>query len=120
MSRVKVQDCGQIWFPARHGVCGKCKSQNLEDYECPHEGILAEYTVRDAPFTDPNGTHLFGKGNRIIAMVKLDDGLHVWSDLEDYSPEKAKVGMRVRIVLRRWMRESNGNWQYGYGFVLDY
>lgn len=115
----KCRSCGQIWFPKRHGVCGKCNSQDLADYECPHEGVVAEYTVWDTPYTSLNGTQLFGAGNRVVAMIRLDDGLHVWSDLEDCDPKKVKVGMRVRMVVRKWMRESNGNWLYGYRFVPE-
>lgn len=113
----KCRSCGQIWFPKRHGVCGKCNSQDLEDYECSHEGVVAEYTIKDEPFTHLAGSQLFGRGNRVIAMIKLDDGVHVWSDVEDCPPEKVRVGMRVRMVMRKWTRESNSNWQYGYRFV---
>ena len=113
----KCRNCGQIWFPQRHGVCGKCNSSDIEEYQCAQEGIVEEYMIKDNPFTDLSGTHLHGRGKRILAMIKLDDGIHVWSDLEDCPPESVNVGMRVQMVTRKWMRESNSNWQYGYKFV---
>ncbi len=113
----KCKSCGYLWFPKRHGVCGKCNSQDLEDYECKHEGSVVEYTVTDNPFTPLTGSHLYGTGKRVIAMVRLDDGVYIWTDLEECAPDRVQVGMRVQMVLRKWIRESNTNWQYGYKFV---
>ena len=113
----KCKSCGQLWFPARHGVCGKCNSQDLEDYECAHEGAVVDYVIKDNPFTDLSGEHLYGKGRRVVATVKLDDGVMIYTDIDDCKPEDIKTGTRVRMVVRKWMRESNSNWQYGYKFV---
>lgn len=113
----RCRSCGAIWFPARHGVCGKCNSSDIEEYQCAQEGSIAEYIIKDNPFTDLSGSAPYGRGKRVVAMVKLDDGLYVWSDVVDCPPEGVSVGMRVRMTTRKWMRESNSNWQYGYKFV---
>jgi len=113
----KCRNCGQIWFPRRHGVCGKCNSNNLEDYQCAQEGTVTEFTIKDNPYTDLTGTHLYGSGKRVIAIVRLNDGPYVFSQVEDCPPDKIRVGMKVRMVLRKWLRESNSNWQYGFRFV---
>ena len=113
----KCKSCGQIWFPARHGSCGKCNSQDLEDYQCAQEGVVSEIFIKDNPFNDLAGTELYGRQKRVPALIKLDDGVYVWSEVNDCPIEHVKVGMRVMAVFRKWLRESNSNWQYGYKFV---
>ena len=113
----KCAGCGEIWFPQRHGVCPKCYGRELTPYQCPHSGEVIEFLIKDNPFTDLSGTQYHGRGKRIIAMIRLDDGLHVAADIEDCSPSDVHTGMRVRLITRKWMRESNSNWQYGYKFA---
>ncbi len=104
-------------LPARHGSCGKCNSQDLEECQCAHEGVVAEFFIKDNPFNDLAGTELYGGGKRVPALIRLDDGVCVWSEVNDCPVEEVKVGMRVKAVLRKWLRESNSDWQYGYKFV---
>lgn len=113
----RCRGCEQLWFPRRHGVCPKCHGHELEPYACAQTGEVEEFIVKDNPFTDLSGTHYHGRGKRVLAMIKLGDGLHVCADLEDCAPKDVRSRMRVRMVTRKWMRESNSNWQYGYKFV---
>ncbi len=113
----KCAGCGEIWFPRRHGVCPKCHGRDFAPYQCPHTGEVIEFIIKDNPFTDLSGTQYHGRGKRVIAMIRLDDGLHVAADLEDCSPADVHPGMRVKLSTRKWMRESNSNWQYGYKFT---
>lgn len=113
----KCLGCGQVWFPQRHGVCPKCHGRELVAHHSPPTGKVEEFLVKDNPFTDLSGTHYYGRGKRVLAMITLDDGVHVCADLDDCAPAEVKVGMRVKMVTRKWMRESNSNWQYGYKFV---
>jgi uncharacterized OB-fold protein len=56
---------------------------------------------------------------RFVAIVRLDDGTHIETELVDISEEQVnenQAGLRVRLVFRKIRRESNGNWCYGYKF----
>lgn len=112
----KCTECGSLWFP-RRAVCGKCHSLNVETYACPHTGTIAEASINDIPILA-----FVGHGESIpkySVMVKLDDGLHVLSEVVDADdPEKIAVGKRVKMVLRKARREGNSNWAYVYKFVL--
>jgi uncharacterized OB-fold protein len=49
-------------------------------------------------------------------MVKLtQEGIYIGpTEIVDCPPEKVKDGMKVKMVLRKFRRESNGNWMYGF------
>jgi scaffold protein (connect acetoacetyl-CoA thiolase and HMG-CoA synthase) len=113
----KCAGCGEIWFPRRHGVCPSCHSRELDPYQCPHTGEVTEFIIKDNPPTDRPGTQYRGRGNHVIAIVRLDDGLLVAADLEDCQPADVHPGMRVQLVTRKRTRESGGDVRYGYRFA---
>lgn len=114
----RCKDCGQLWFPRRgKGVCGKCNSRNLEDYECSHTGRIL-YHWCNAFFLTPTGYGEWGMNKRVSALIELDDGVHIFSEIVEAEPEEIQDGMRVEMVVRKHRRESNGNWFYAYKFVL--
>lgn len=109
--------CGQKFFPGRVGlVCPACYKREMQPYECAHTGEIVALALDDIGFP----AHGYGDYMpRIMIMVRLDDGIHVMSELMDAaSPADAQVGMRVRMVLRKHRREDTGAWVYGPRFVL--
>jgi uncharacterized OB-fold protein len=50
-------------------------------------------------------------------MIRLDDGLHIEAEIVGVLHEQAKPDLRVRLVLRKLRRETNGNQMYGYKFT---
>jgi len=113
----KCKDCGELHFP-RRVVCPNCNQRNLEPYEHPHTGEIVTCYISDNPWGA-----LLGLGEqvpRIPAIVKLDNGVHVFTEIIDFEdPQDIKAGMRVQMVLRKLRRESNSNWLYGYKFILS-
>jgi uncharacterized OB-fold protein len=89
----------------------------MKPYECAHTGVI----VTVAP--DDMGFPAIGYGDylpRMQAIIRLDDGVHVMSDImEVENVEDVKVGARVKMVLRKHKREDTGAWVYGFRFVLD-
>ena len=109
--------CGQKFYPGRVGlVCPTCLKREMQPYECAHTGEIVALALDDIGFP----AHGYGDYMpRIMIMVRLDDGIHVMSELMDVSsPADAQVGMRVRMVLRKHRREDTGAWVYGSRFVL--
>ncbi len=110
----KCTSCGQLWFP-RRSVCAKCSSRDLESYECSHEGEVVCHWENIAKGAVPMG---YGEQRpRIPTVVKLTDGVHVFTEIIETSPEEVYDGMAVKMVLRKQKRESNSNWTYGYKFI---
>lgn len=116
----RCQSCGQLWWPRRTGVCGKCNARHLEDFEFSHEGeVVAGYAaaLRHGRPVVLHGYEVYGD-TRIFALVKLKEDVYVGpTEIVDCTPEQFREGMKVKMVTRRLRRESNGNWMYGYMWV---
>jgi uncharacterized OB-fold protein len=110
--------CGQTYFPPRTGlICPSCQQRAMEPYACARSGELV------AVAQDNMGFPAWGYGEslpRLMVIVRLDDGLHVMSDVVEVAdPAEVVPGARVRMVLRKHRREDTGAWVYGFRFVLD-
>ncbi len=103
--------CGMDHFPGRH-VCPKCHSRDLAAREFPGTGRVVCTAVDHSP--------LMGHAEEVpkaLAVIRLgEDGPCVIADLVDCDAGQAKEGLGVELVLRKWRRETNGNYMYGYKF----
>lgn len=105
--------CEAIYFPRRPS-CTQCQGQKMTPYQCSHTGTVV--TI----WAQINLTRLLGYSDlptRQIALVRLDDGIHIETEIVDVASDQSKPGLRVRLVLRKMRRESNGNEMYGYKFT---
>lgn len=117
----KCKKCGTLWFPPRDfNVCGKCNARELEDYEFSPEGEITTYFSQREQYGHQNvhGYEVIGWSGRDMSLVKLKEGNYVYADIVDAEPGEMKDGGKVKMVTRKMRRESNGNWCYGYKFVL--
>ncbi|CAN7254467.1 Zn-ribbon domain-containing OB-fold protein [Pseudomonas brassicacearum] len=112
----RCQDCEEIFFP-RRTVCGACNSLNVEPYRCSRTGTIQVSAHAENPILAAMG---YGETvPRFMAMVRLDDGLVIASEIVDVTdPRQVVSGAPVRMVIRKHVRESNLAWQYAYKFVL--
>lgn len=109
--------CGEKFFPPRTGLlCPNCHERAMEPYPCAKTGEIIAVAV------DNMGFPAAGYGEimpRLQAMIRLDDGIHVMSDIMEVSdPANVVPGARVKAVLRKHKREDTGAWVYGYRFIL--
>ena len=105
--------CEAIYFPRRPS-CTRCEGQKMTPYQCSHTGTVV--TI----WSQINLTRLLGYSDlptRYVALVKLDDGIHIETEVVDIASDQSKTGLRVRLVFRKLRRESNGNEMYGYKFT---
>lgn len=110
--------CGEKFFPPRTGlICPNCQERAMEPYLCAQSGEI----VAIAP--DDLGFPAMGYASnlpRLMAVIRLDDGVHVMSDIiEVADPAEVVPGARVKMVLRKHKREDTGAWVYGFRFVLE-
>lgn len=89
----QCKDCGAwVFFPGP--ICRKCFSVNLEWKEASGKGKVYAYsTVHRAP----------GKAFKVdapyaVALIELDEGVKIMSNVVDIEPDDVKVDMRVEIV----------------------
>jgi 2-acetylphloroglucinol acetyltransferase len=110
-------ECNEIFFP-RRSVCGACNSLEVKPYRCARTGRIEVMVQAANPLLAATG---YGEiVPRYLAMIRLDDRLVIASEVVDVcDPEQLKTGARVRMVIRKHIRESNLAWQYAYKFVLD-
>src|SRR5258706_6346069 len=104
----RCEACSRSFFPARL-VCPECRSRALVEARFgPHGRVL---------LSGEDHTPLMGhagRATRPFALVQLDGGPVVLSELVDVDFAAVEDGMPVELVLRKWRRESNGLYQYGY------
>ena len=109
-------NCGNAFFPAR-SLCPKCRHASvgkMTPKSFSGEGVVDSFTVVHAP---PAGFEL--QAPYILAIVKLEEGPKVTTQIVDAKPEQVKVGARVKKVFRRINADGeSGVIHYGYKFEL--
>jgi len=107
--------CGARYFPPRK-ICPKCGSRDLEEYPLPEKGKVLSWTVVRYP---PDMFSDFAP--YVLGLIELDDGTRIVAQIADVSIDEVKVGMRVRMTIRRAFEEgSSGIIRYIYKFVPDF
>lgn len=92
---VRLQQCDQghwLFFPRTH--CPTCGSRQLAWRKVSGEGQLYTYTVARVP-TMPEFTD---EMPQLLAVVELDEGVHINTTLVGVAPEQLRVGQRLRPV----------------------
>lgn len=113
----RCADCGELYFPPRAGlVCPKCMGRNLVDYLPPKRGVVVTCWVDDVAYPAIGYTE---QPPRSIVVVRLEDGIHVISEVVEAEGARIEAGTRVRAVIRKHKREDTGNWVYGYKFLVE-
>ena len=81
-----------IFYPRIN--CPECGSTELENVEAAGTGTIFTYTVARRP------THraFAPAGDYVIAIVELDEGPHVTTNIVECSPEDVSIGMAVEVV----------------------
>lgn len=92
---VRIQQCDQghwLFFPRTH--CPTCGSRQLDWKTVSGEGELYTYTVARVPTLPEFSDEM----PQLLAVVKLDEGVHINTTMVGAKPEDLKVGQRVRPV----------------------
>ena len=102
--------CGNKYFPARP-VCS-CGSTEFKAYSLAKKGEVVTWTViNNAPIGFEKYTPY------MVAMIELEDGLRIISQLVDIDPEEVSTGLKVEACFRKVKEDGKtGILQYGYKF----
>lgn len=87
----KCADCAAYTFiPAP--CCSSCLSENLEWVDSSGQGVLYSYTLVHRP-QQPSFEVPY-----IVAVVELEEGWHMLSNLKDVAPEEVEIGMPLEVI----------------------
>ena len=113
----RCDNCGKVFFPPR-AVCSTCHRKSIgkmTSLKLKGTGEVHSYTlVHDAP------AQLEMLKPYVVAIVKMDEGVMLTSQLIDCDPKKVEIGMRVKTTLRKLGEDGPAGviW-YGYKFVPE-
>jgi uncharacterized OB-fold protein len=110
----KCGGCDTVDFPPRI-VCPKCGRKsigNMERVKLSGRGVVVSYTVvHDAP------AQFEMLKPYVLAIVELEEGARVTSQIVDVGPDEVKIGMPVEATFRRLGSEGDaGVIHYGCKF----
>jgi hypothetical protein len=95
--RLLVQRCTacQAYVFIPQPICTRCQSPALAWVESSGRGVVYSYTVVHRPprpaFAAPY----------VVAIVALDEGWHMLTNLVDCAPAEVRVGLPVEVSFRR-------------------
>ena len=114
--------CSSLWFPSRD-VCRKCSNSKMEDFTFDGSGIIETFTIIRTPSSDSSsegGEVVARFSPYIMAIIQLDQGPCLTSEIVDCDPEEVEIGKRVVSVFRKISQQgSKGVISYGYKFKLS-
>ncbi len=109
----KCKNCGYIAFPLRL-VCPMCKAELFEIVKLNDEGKILTFTIIRV------GPDKFSKQTPYaVAIVELNDGVKITTQIADADVEKIEIGQKVRIVFRKIQEDGKaGILCYGYKSII--
>ena len=115
LKAVRCGNCGKVFFPPR-AVCSVCHRKSIGKMECTNlrgEGEVYSFSVvHDAP------SHFEILKPYVVAIVKMDEGVMLTSQVIDADAKDVHIGMRVKATLRRIGEDGPGGViYYGYKFM---
>ncbi len=94
----KCLDCGQVQFFPRP-VCVRCFSRNLGWQESQGNGTIYSFTLVRVPRSRAYRRQVEKTGIPIVvALVDLDEGIRVMSEIIDSPIDKLALGAKVKLV----------------------
>ncbi len=95
--KLRVQKCADcnayIFIPAP--CCSNCLGESLEWVDSSGRGELYSYTVVHRP-QQPSFNVPY-----IVAVIELEEGWYMLSNLQDIAPEEVEIGMPLEVVFEK-------------------
>ena len=106
----KCTHCNKYFYPKRT-ICSSCRrAGKMEDVRFKGKGKIFSYTVIRVP---PSGFKFYAP--YVVAIVDLDEGCKIVTQVVDVDLDKVKIGMPVTTCFRK-IREDNNSGIILYGF----
>jgi len=110
----KCLQCGKVFFPKRV-ICPECRRRgDLNDIKLSGQGKIYTYSVIHTPTEEFKTMAPY-----VVAIVELEEGAKITTQIVDCKPEDVKIGNHVEMVFRKIREEGDdGVISYGYKFRL--
>jgi uncharacterized OB-fold protein len=106
----KCTICNGVYFPPRV-ICPKCRRKgNIENLQFKGKGKIYSYSIVHTPTDDFKEIAPYA-----VAIVELDEGAKVTSQLVDCDVKDIEIGDPVEMVFRK-IREDGEDGVISYGF----
>ena len=110
----KCGSCGKVDFPPR-AVCPDCGRKSIgkmQTFKLHGKGTVVTYTtIYDAP------TQFDMQKPYVMAIIEMDEGVRLTSQLIDVKPDAVRIGMKVQATFRKLGQDGDaGVIHYGYKF----
>ncbi len=86
------EDCTEVVFHAR-AACPYCLSPRLEWRRSAGKGEVYSFTVQHLPVDRDNP----GKLPLALGIVRVDEGFHMFTEIDETDPGILKIGARVSV-----------------------
>lgn len=96
----KCADCGKHQFYPR-SLCSHCMSSKIEWVRASGRGQVASYTVMRRAVSKAYAD----EDSAVLALIKLDEGVQMMSNLVQCEPGQLEVGLNVEVVFEDWSDE---------------
>ena len=113
LEAAQCKKCGKISFPPRL-VCSGCGTKDFTKTKLKDRGKIVTFTtIRVAP------VQFATEVPYNIAIVHLDDGVKITTQVVDCKPEDMDIGKQIKLVFRKLYHEGKtGIICYGYKAIL--
>ncbi len=88
--------CKRLVFYPRN-LCPRCKSDSLEWEELPGTGVVYSFSV----IWRPAHPGMANEVPYIVALVEIEEGVRLMTNLVGCDPEEVRVGMKVEVVFEK-------------------
>ncbi len=111
----KCETCGKHFFPTRN-ICPKCRRKGkIVEKTFSGKGKVYSYSLVNVP---PEGFEL--EAPYILALIELEEGTLVTSQVVDCKPEDVQIGTPVEMIFRKIQEDGKeGLIHYGFKFKIS-
>lgn len=88
----RCSDCGTVLYYPRY-LCAKCHSTNLVNFAASGRGTIYSYTL-----TTRGILEYADAGAYVLAMVELNEGPKMLTNIIDCNPAELAIGQAVEVV----------------------
>lgn len=96
----KCGNCGKHQFYPRT-VCSHCTGGDLEWVEAIGRGEIVSYTIMRRAVSKAYDDG----GVTVLALIRLEEGVQMMSNIVECDPERVQTGMAVKVVFEDWSDE---------------
>jgi uncharacterized OB-fold protein len=96
----RCSECGAFQFYPRI-VCSSCMNSQVEWVESAGRGKVLTFTVCRLPVAKAYAADV----PYVVALIRLDEGPTMMSNIVECDPESVAIGMPVEVIFEKWSED---------------